>query len=105
MIKTVLLVPEVGNTGQPFPRNLWDGLDARLLAFGGFARQTGIEGNWVGSTRTFKEPCRQYTVSLATVRQLPAWLDAVEWVLEAFEQEAVFVEINGAPEILSRKGG
>jgi hypothetical protein len=101
MLKTVFLVPEADNQGVAFGRRLLDELDQRLLAFGGYQRQTGIEGAWIGVARTYRDPCRLITVSLTTVRQFPQWLDAVEWVLIAFGQEAVYLEVNGSPEILA----
>jgi hypothetical protein len=41
-------------------------------------------------------------VSLTGWRQLPAWLIVVEWALERFDQEAVYIEVAGIPELLPR---
>jgi hypothetical protein len=45
---------------------------------------------------------REYTLTLETWRQLPGWLQIVEAVIERFQQEAIYIEIAGVPEILSR---
>lgn len=105
MLRTVLLVPVQDNDGKDFTRGDWDELETRLiLAFGGYTMPGQAEGAWSGEGgHVYRDVSYQYVVSLTTCRQLPAWLEIVEWALVHFHQEAVYVEIAGVPEVLSRK--
>ena len=104
MIKTVVLVPVRDNDGRPFPKALWEELQARFMPFGGFTRPIGVVGAWQSGGRVYHDRSRQYTVVLASWRQLAAWLAVVEWAREAFRQEAMYVEVAGVPEILDGPG-
>jgi hypothetical protein len=101
MIKTVFLVPMRNNTGRDFPESSWRVLEWQLTtAFGGFSARAGVQGTWVSGGRTYHDLSREYTVSLTSWRRLAAWLTIVEWALRRFEQEAIYVEVAGIPEIL-----
>jgi hypothetical protein len=102
MIKVVLFVPLLDNHGQPFSSDDWNALEERLASFGGYSVQSSIEGAWVDEGRIYRDRHRAYTVALTTVRRVPAWVDVVEWALVAFRQEALYLEVNGVPEILRR---
>lgn len=100
LVKTLLLVPEQDNRGRRFPRALWRELEDRLLALGGFSLREGIVGAWHADGRVYRDVSGEYTVSLRTWRALPSWSVLVEWALEAFNQEALYIEVAGLPEIL-----
>lgn len=104
MLKTVVLVPVADNAGTPFPPEAWHEFEARLRReLGGFSMGGVVRGEWVNPDgRIYSDTSRQYTVALE-VRQVPAWLDILEWALERFGQQALYVEIAGAPEILGRR--
>lgn len=60
-----------------------------------------VYGQWVDERgRVYRDRSRAYTISLSGWRQLPAWLELVAWVQSRFEQDAVYIEVNGAPEVL-----
>ncbi len=99
MIKTAFLVPLADNGGQPFTPQDWQALHERLMRFGGFSRRDGVFGAWQYQGQVYEDQSREYTVALS-LRQLSEWLEILEWVKETFRQKAVYVEINGAPEIL-----
>lgn len=100
MIKTVFLVPERDNSGRRFTPRQWRHLEERLLRFGGLSRLAGIRGAWQYQGHTYRDLSRQYTVSLQSWRDFDAWLATVEWAREAFEQEAIYIEVAGIFEIL-----
>ncbi|HEY7064707.1 MAG TPA: hypothetical protein VII06_24755 [Chloroflexota bacterium] len=103
MIKTIFLVPVRDNEGRRFTRPAWQALDRRLAAaFGGLSIRFGVVGTWQADEHTYRDTSREYTVSLATWRQLAAWLAIVDWACERFGQEATYVEVAGIPEVLSR---
>ena len=66
MIKTVVLVPVRDNAGRPFPKALWESLQARFMQFGGFTRPIGVVGAWESGGRVYRDRSRQYTVVLAS---------------------------------------
>jgi hypothetical protein len=103
MIKTTMLLPVRYNNGRLIPRSAWRALHQQLvLAFGGFSWRPGVRGTWVADERTYHDVNREYGVSLTSWRELPTWLFIVEWALERFDQEAVYIEVGGIPEILHR---
>jgi hypothetical protein len=100
VIEAVILVPVHDNNGQRFDRALWRELERRLLQFGGLTDTGTVRGVWQSGTRVYRDTNRQFTVSLRTWRQFPAWLAVAEWVRTAFSQEAVYVRVASVPEIL-----
>ena len=102
MMKTVVIVPVRDNDGRPFPASVWLELEDRLRRFGGFTRDR-VLGEWVEQGRVYRDRSRRYTVSMSA-RHLGAWVDLVLWAREAFRQEAMYIEINGVPEILGADG-
>lgn len=105
MIKTVLYVPVSDNAGRHFTSAEWQALETGFAQFGGYSFQADIVGAWIDHGTVYRDQNRAYTVALTTIRQLPAWVAVVEWALEAFSQEAVYVELNGAPEVVRRLSG
>ena len=104
MIKTEFLVPIRDNQGRRFPQSTWLELEQRLVQFGGFSRTSGVVGVWQSEGRTYRDVSYRYTVSLASWTALPAWLDMVRWARERFQQEAIYIEVAGVPEILAANG-
>jgi hypothetical protein len=100
MIKTVVLIPLRDNEGRVFPRSLRRRLEDRLLQFGGLSRTRNVVGIWRSGSTTYRDANYQYTVSLRSWLQLPAWLDVVLWAREQFRQEAMYIEVAGVPEII-----
>ncbi|MEX0783795.1 MAG: hypothetical protein WD557_14215 [Dehalococcoidia bacterium] len=102
MISTVVLVPTYDNRGEPFGPDVFRDFEARLLSrFGGYTRATDLVGEWVDSGVTYRDHSRQYRVALGSWRALPAFLDLVDWARLTFEQEAMYIEVAGIPEILA----
>lgn len=100
MIKTMFLVPEKDNRGRRFPAAAWRELEERLLDFGGYSEARGVRGAWTAGDRVYRDVSRQYIVALASWTDLPRWLEVVRWAKERFEQEAIYIEVAGVPEIL-----
>jgi hypothetical protein len=100
MIKTMFLVPSRDNDGRPFASTAWRTLNRRLMAsFGGYTVTAGVRGAWEFEGRVYHDLSRQYVVVLGSWNQFPAWLDVVGWVQDEFQQEAIYIEVNGQPEI------
>lgn len=105
MIKTMFLVPVRDNAGRSFPKSTWRRLDRQLmLAFGGFSAIAEVRGAWESQGRVYRDVSRQYVVALDSWNQFSAWLDVVGWVRETFHQEAIYIEVNGQPEIWRPSG-
>jgi hypothetical protein len=104
MIKTVVFIPLRSNDGRPFPLQVWEELQRRLEQFGGYTRGARQQGYWHDGVRWYREPNVPYHVSLISARELPAWLAFVEWVQRAFDQEAMYIEIGGQPEVIDFRG-
>ena len=98
MIKAQFLVPTHDNEGNPFSRRQWQALHERLDAtFNGFSRRNGVHGQWEG----YRDLSREYTVALPGWLHVPRLLALVQWVRVEFKQEAIYIEIQGVPEIVS----
>jgi hypothetical protein len=104
VIKAVVFIPARSNAGRPFPRTVWDALIERLERFGGYTRGPRQIGAWHDGARWYREANFPFTVVLS-VRDLAAWLDLLAWVQEVFEQEALYVEVAGQPEIVDFRAG
>jgi hypothetical protein len=102
MVKTLMLLPVRDNRGRRLPRRLWRSLDERFLQFGGSSWRNGVRGVWQAGGRVYRDRSREYTVSLTSWLDFPAWLEVVLWAREAFDQQAIYIEVAGVPEILSR---
>lgn len=63
---------------------------------------TGVHGTWEHGGRLYRDVSRQYVVSLTSWRQLPAWLELMDWVRQAFTQRAIYIEVAGVPEVLDQ---
>jgi len=98
-----VFIPIRSNAGRPFPRPVWDALLEQLERFGGYTRGARQTGAWHDGARWYREPNFPFTVALS-VRDLPAWLDLLAWIQEAFGQEALYVEIAGQPGIVDFRG-
>ena len=99
MIETVLLVAVRDNQGRRFSPRLWDQLELRLAAFGGFTRAGDVVGQWASQGRTYADRSREYRVALTSWWQLADWLAVVDWARDAFRQEALYIKVAGIPEI------
>ena len=100
MIKTMFLVPARDNDGRPFASSSWRSLNGLLVAtFGGYTVTAGVRGAWQFESRIYHDISRQYVVVLASWNQFGAWLEVIGWVRDEFHQEAIYIEVNGQPEI------
>lgn len=102
MILANILVPLSGNDGQPQPRRLFSDLEAMLLErFGGFTDAGLKGGTWRSDDgTTYRDGSRQYDIWLAGWRDVPGFLEVVEWVALNFKQLAVGYTIAGVPDIM-----
>ena len=102
MVKTLFFVPLVDNEGTPFLPADWSALEHRLwLLAEGFSRRDGVQGAWKdndGSVHTGEN--REFTIALTSWTQLAEWLETVQWAKAHFRQLAIYLEVNGSPEIL-----
>ena len=103
LLRTMILVPIADNARQPYPAETWRELRRKLVdTIGGYSNTGVVRGAWRDGETVYTDASQQIIVSLESVRQIPQWLEIVEWVLREFRQEAVYVEIAGTPEILGR---
>ena len=103
MIKTLFLVPVHHNAGQRFDRLDWDLLEQRILdLFGGYTKRAGPRGAWQAGGRVYHDRSREFTISLTSWRQLPAWLDLEDWACRHFRQEAIYGEVASIPKVFER---
>src|SRR5215207_4723748 len=100
LIKTLMVVPETDNDGVPFPASLWDELERRLLAFGGYTRLADSTGAWVSGARVYRDRNRRYEVGLGSWADFSTWFGIAAWARESFRQEALYIEVAGTPEII-----
>lgn len=105
MIKALVFVPVRSNEGRAFPREAWQELLARFEQFGGVTVEPAVSGRWLSGGRWYNEPMRPYLIALTSWRQLPDWLAVVEWIQMRFEQEALYVEVAGQPEVIDFRPG
>ncbi len=103
MIKARLLVPLTDNTGAAFSEaHLWRLAEQIVETFGGFTSDRELDGAWSSPDgRLHLERVREYEVALDSWFQVAAFLDLARWARAHFEQEAIYLEINGVPEIIS----
>ncbi len=74
------------------PESAWRTLSRRLAGeFQGYTWRAGGRGTWVAGRRTYRDVNREYTVSLTSWRQLPILLAILDWALERFRQEAIYL--------------
>jgi hypothetical protein len=102
MILTSVLVPLSDNDGNPFSRGAFRDFEEMLLdRFGGWT-DSGIKGGaWRDEGGTsYRDQLRQYDISLQSWREVPAFLEVVEFVAVHFRQLAVFYTIAGIPDIM-----
>jgi hypothetical protein len=100
VIKTSVLIPLADNEGAAFSKITWEGLHTRLADFGGFSFTRGVFGFWVDAGKTYEDESRQYSISLDSWTQFPAWLAVMQWARVEFRQLALYIEVAGHPEIL-----
>jgi hypothetical protein len=100
VVKATFLVPRRDNAGKPFPAARWRELEQRLIPFGGFTWSDAAGGAWREAGRTYRGQNRAYVVDLPSWTRLADWLGVVAWAREAFDQEAMYVEVAGVPEVL-----
>jgi hypothetical protein len=100
VIKTLFLMPEADNDGHSYLQSDWEALETRLFALGGFSLTVGVVGAWESQGRVYRDVSRQYSVSLASWRHLPVWLDLVQWARGHFRQLAIYIEVAGITEII-----
>ncbi|MGH2583378.1 MAG: hypothetical protein ACRDJE_00520 [Dehalococcoidia bacterium] len=105
MIKAVVFVPIRSNQGHTFPRRAWQDLLAQLQRFGGVTVEPAVSGRWLSGGRWYDESMLPHVVALTSWRQIPVWLAIVEWAQAHFEQEAMYIEIAGQPEIIDFRAG
>ena len=101
MIRTMFLVPERDNEGEPFTPGDWKALHETIIErFGGYTRRPGAEGAWRSGGRIYHDVSYEYVLSLASLIDVPSWLDLVRWVRTRFRQEAIYVELGGIAETI-----
>lgn len=101
MVKTVFFVPKTDNDGNIFEPKMFDALEQKLVElFEGFTAGGMVRGAWIDGDEVFNDESHVYIVALKTLKQLPAWIELIEWVRVEFEQHTIYVEISGATEIL-----
>ncbi|MEX0781832.1 MAG: hypothetical protein WD557_04215 [Dehalococcoidia bacterium] len=101
MIKTLILIPEHDNDGTPFEAGTFREFEAQLRQIeGGFSMRAGIVGEWQG----FRDANREYTVAIESWLDLGAWLSVAVAAIELFRQQAIYIEVAGVPEVISRAG-
>lgn len=97
MIKTLILIPEHDNAGEPFETGDFREFEAQLRDVkGGFTMRAGIVGEWEG----YQDANREYVVAIDSWLELAGWLDVALSAIARFRQDAVYIEVAGVPEIL-----
>lgn len=102
MIQTVILIPLTDNDGEPFPSSIWHQLQESLLTLaGGYSEEGPVSGAWRDQNgRVYRDKSLRYTVSLNSWTQFPEWLRLVDDLRKLYRQEALYIEVNGSPEII-----
>ena len=100
VIKTKFLIPVRDNEGRAFEAEAWAELERRLLRFGGASAADRVSGTWENDGGARRETSRQYEVAIESWTDLPDWLDLIRWTRRRFQQQALYVEVAGIPEII-----
>lgn len=101
MIKVIVFIPVRDNDGLPFARADFARFEAELRGLsGGFTRRAGVSGEWRDGDRVYEDESIEYVVTLEPWRALAGWLSTIDAARAAFRQEALYIEVNGYPEIL-----
>lgn len=105
MIKTMFLLPEQDNSGVDWEDDKLSALETVLLdAFGGYTVDGLVHGAWRSPYgKEMRDSCIRYVVALDSIAKLSAWVDLIHDVLVDFDQQAIYVEVAGIPEIINRR--
>lgn len=104
LIKTRFLIPLADNAGVAFTDVHFDTLRDRIFdaGLGGFTRLANdTEGWWrAADGRLYFDQCHQYQLGLESLRDIATLLELIDWAKVYFRQEAIYVEVAAAVEIL-----
>lgn len=98
MLKASFLIPLADNAGSPWARDRFEWLEEELLSqFGGWQIDAEVRGGWRNPEgRIFQERSLRYIVALEQDKLPGLRKFLAREVGEAFEQEAIYLEVADA---------
>ena len=103
MIKAMVLIPRTFNDGSPVDAAIFEEFIVRVhfLSPEGHTVRPDSRGQWRDASGTvFVDVLDEYTFALPGWRDVASFVSLVDWARVAFAQEAMYIEIMGAPEVL-----
>jgi len=101
--KIAFMIPETDNSGKPFDEELFGWIDKSLCELGGGFHFLPAVGAWSPVKKVpQREDCRKYYVGIDE-KEIPALFRLLEEAIDAFQQEALYIEYAGKVIILSNE--
>ena len=97
-IAASVIIPRRHNDGRAVSRRSIKALRGRLVALSGGYSVQPVRGGWLHEGRVFHDDSARYEAWLRSWRDVPAFLDLVDWGREALEQVTMGIIIAGIPE-------
>jgi hypothetical protein len=97
-ILTSVIIPNRRSDGRPVSRRTVAVLRERLIGIGGGYSVQPIRGGWMHEGRLYSDSSVRYEVWLRSWRDVPAFLEIVDWARQALEQITMGIVIAGIPE-------
>ncbi len=105
MIKTIFLAPETDSHRDHarFSPDLFADLEQRLEhLFGAYSVEAEVRGVWRDDYGVVHYDTNFRCTIALSVLQFPAWVELIQAVARAFNQDAIYVEIAGQPDFVTR---
>ncbi|MFN0145607.1 MAG: hypothetical protein ACKVT1_03790 [Dehalococcoidia bacterium] len=93
-----VIVPLRHNDGRAVSRRTIKTLRRRLVAISGGYSVQRVRGGWLHESRVFTDNSDRYEAWLRSWRDVPAFLELVDWAREALDQVTMGISIAGIPE-------
>lgn len=103
MIKAIVLIPLRLNDGTLVPVGTVIEFYARVFALSpsGHTRRPGASGSWRDDDGSvFTDDLTEFIFALPSWRDVSAFLSLVDWARVEMQQEAMYIEVMGVPEVL-----
>lgn len=102
MIESFFLLPRADNDGQPFTDQQIKHLRETIIdQFGGLTvEENTATGFWKEGQELYKDNNDKYLIALESLQQIPELLQLVKQVRQDFDQEAIYLNVNGIVEII-----
>lgn len=104
MIEFRIFIPVASNQGVTFPAKHHAAFEREVLRLcGGFSLLPGtVNGQWLSEGRTYADDLRAYVVAVGSIFDASRILEAAQFALGLYEQEAIYVAYLGFSEVVTK---